>query len=79
MPSVLYLASLILQNIALTKISPSTFMMLKSFLIVFTAILGKIFNSRMLYTHHYLAISMIVIGLSIVSYIASMYRENNFH
>ena len=75
-PAMFYLVSCVLQNTALSKINPSTFMLLRSSLMVFTAILEKIFISKQLYAQHWLAMLTVATGLAIVSYLASVHGED---
>jgi len=78
-PAMFYLISCVLQNTALSKINSSTFMLLRSSLMVFTAILSKIFISKQIYAHHWFAMFTVVSGLAVVSYLASINREDKSH
>jgi drug/metabolite transporter (DMT)-like permease len=78
-PAMFYLASCVLQNTALSKINSSTFMLLRSSLMVFTAILNQMFTTKRYHAHHLLAILTVASGLAIVSYLASVYREDRAH
>ena len=75
-PAMFYLVSCVLQNTALSKINSSTFMLLRSSLMIFTAVLSKIFISKQIYAHHWLSMLTVATGLAIVSYLASVTRED---
>ena len=59
----------------MTKITASTFMLLKSSLMIFTAILSNFFTKKKLYGHHIIAMIILAIGLTSVGILASIYKE----
>ena len=75
-PAIFYQLSCVLQNIALSKINSSTFMLLKSSLMIFTAGLSRIFLKKQLFAHHWASMITVVTGLTIVSYISTKYNED---
>jgi drug/metabolite transporter (DMT)-like permease len=76
-PAACYLVSCVLQLISLSKITSSTFMLLRSSLMVFTGILSLIFTKKKLYVHHAIAMAIVAIGLSVVAVLAEVYKEKD--
>lgn len=50
-------------------------MLLRSSLMLFTAILNRIFVNKKLYAHHMFAMLMVGLGLTIVGILAEVYKE----
>lgn len=76
-PAFFYLVSCVLQLISLSKIQSSTFMLLRSSLMVFTGILSKFFTKKKLFMHHTFAMVIVAIGLTIVSILAAAYNQKD--
>ena len=74
-PSFFYLVSCVLQLIALSKLYASTFMLLRSSLMIFTAVLSTLITKKKIYLHHWIAIGIVTIGLVIVGIITDIFRE----
>jgi hypothetical protein len=65
-PSLLDLFEHITRNISMTLIAASAASMLRSTIVIFTAILSVVYLKNKLYRHHALAVFLIIIGTTIV-------------
>ena len=64
-PSVFDMAETSLKNVTLTMIATSVTQMLRSSIVVFSALLALIFLKKKLYRHHASSIGIIVLGISL--------------
>ena len=62
--------------ITLTEIYVSTWLLLRSSLMIFTAVLGIIIINKKQYMHHWLGIALVMIGIAIVCVVSEHYRED---
>jgi drug/metabolite transporter (DMT)-like permease len=64
-PSFFDLLETSLKNVTLTLISTSVTQMLRSSVVVFSALLSVMFLKRRLYRHHWTSIGAIVLGIAL--------------
>jgi drug/metabolite transporter (DMT)-like permease len=81
LPAMCDFAATSLGGIAFLYIVASVWLLLRSALIIFSAILSIIFLKRKLYAYHWIGMSVIVIGLSLVglSALLSKHQQDNTH
>ena len=76
LPSFLDMLETSFKNITLTLISASVTQMLRSSVVIFTALLALIFLNKRLYLHHWTSMAAMVLGIFLVG-LQSMKADDN--
>ena len=61
--------------IALTEIYASTWLLLRSSLMIFTSILGIFITDKKQYFHHWFGITLVTVGVAIVCVVTQYHKE----
>ena len=75
-PSFLDMLETSFKNITLTLISASVTQMLRSSVVIFTALLALIFLNKRLYLHHWTSMAVMILGIFLVG-LQSMKADDN--